>query len=800
MSGTGPWQGTGSEPASAPRPVAGGPDLRLAGAAAGAWLAALWALGATAVAAIAVAGIAAVAGAVAWGWGGRLATKRQAVTYVAAALAVGVAAGAGCCGLRLVTRDHGPLAPLAEQRSAVVLDLVVRDDPRPVRGGPATSRSYLVATDLHRVQHAGRWHAAGGRVLVLATDTGWQGLLPGQRLRAEGRLAPPRGGDLTAAVLSARGAPRRLEEPPWLQLAAGSLRAGLRRACADLPPAEGGLLPGLVVGDVSRMDPAVEEAFRATGMTHLTAVSGSNVAIVCGLVLLLARWCRAGPRLAALLAGVALVGFVVLVRPSPSVLRASVMGAIALVALAASRPRAALPALGGTVLVLVLLDSALARSPGFALSVCATAGLLLLAPGWRDALRRRGVPPGFAEALAVPAAAQAACAPVIAAMTGTISLSAIPANLLAVPAIAPATVLGVLAATVSPVSPALAEVLAWLASWPARWLVEIAHRGAGVPGGTLPWPGGVAGGLLLAAVLAGALALGRWPAARRIFAAVAAAVTLVALPVRILAPGWPPPGWLVVGCDVGQGDALVLRAAEGQAIVVDAGPDPRPVDQCLRRLGVRAVPLLLLSHPHADHVGGIEGVLRGRHVGAIAAGPPSGRVVGERTVTEAARAHQVPVVRPVPGWSYTIGAVRLAVLGPDRPFVGTRSDPNNNSLVVRAVVGGVSVLLSGDAEHEAQRALLAGGVGLRADVLKVPHHGSAYSDQAFLDAVRPTVALVEVGAGNDYGHPNAGVLIHLHRRGARILRTDQQGDLAVASENGRIAVATSGPSPGRPGQ
>ncbi len=780
------------------RPADRAPDLRLVGAALGAWLSALWVLGGGPAGAAMTAAVAAVLALGCWLAGRTLADRRRAAAHIAAAAAVGIAAGAACCGLHLVTRDGGPLTPLADRRSAAVLDLVVRDDPRPVRGGSSARRAYVVPAGLVAVEHAGERHVAGGRVLVLATDDGWRRLLPGQRVRAEGRLAPPRGGDLTAAVLSARGGPRRVGAPPWYQRAAGSLRAGLQDACSGLPPEAGGLLPGLVVGDVSRLDPSVEEAFQATGMTHLVAVSGSNVAIVCGLVLLLARWCRAGPRTAALLAGLTLVGFVILVRPSPSVLRASLMGAIALVALAASRPRAAIPGLGAAVLVLVLVDPALARSPGFTLSVCATAGLLLIAPGWRDALRRRRVPPGLAEALAVPAAAQAACAPVIAAMTGTISASAIPANLLAVPAIAPATVLGVLAAVVSPVSPWLAEVLAWLASWPARWLVAVADGGANLPGGTLPWPGGVMGGLLLAGVLVALLALGRWPAARRVIIAVVAAGVLVAVPIRLMAPGWPPPGWVAIGCDVGQGDAVVLRAAQGAAVVVDTGPDPRPVDQCLRRLGIESVPLLVLSHPHADHLGGIDGVFRGRRVGAVVVGPLTGQTAGERTLSAVTRRHRVPVVAPAVGQSYTVGAVRLKIIGPPQPFHGTRSDPNNNSLVVLATVRGVSVLLTGDAEHEAQRALVASGTPLRADVLKVPHHGSAYSDRAFLGEVRPRAALVEVGTGNDYGHPNPGVLSYLRRGGARILRTDRDGDVAVLIQDGRIGVATRGPDIGTP--
>jgi competence protein ComEC len=337
-----------------------------------------------------------------------------------------------------------------------------------------------------------------------------------------------------------------------------------------------------------------------------------------------------------------------------------------------------------------------------------------------------------------------------------------------------------------------------LASWPARWLVEVAHHGAGLPGGTLPWPGGVAGGLLLAAALVVLLALGRWPAARRIVLAVLVAGALVALPLRMAAPGWPPPGWVAVGCDVGQGDATVLRTAPGVAVVVDTGPDPRPVDQCLRRLGVDTVPLLVLSHPHADHLGGIDGVFRGRRVAAVAVGPLTGQTTGERMLSATTRRHRVRVITPAAGWSYTVGSLHLAVLGPARTFLGTRSDPNNNSLIVRATVRGVSLLLTGDAEHEAQRALVAAGVPLRADVLKVPHHGSAYSEQAFLDAVRPRAALIEVGAGNDYGHPSAGVLAHLRRGGARILRTDLHGDLAVLVNGGRVEVATRGPDIGRP--
>jgi len=801
----GPSPAAAGEPALAPPPL----DLRLAGAALGAWTAALGGLGGPAWRAwlaAALGGTAAVlvllvrrtpspAPADGHAYGAdpedRAARRRPRASRLRVAVAavlVGVCAGSACTAARILTRDAEPLAGLAARRAAVSLDLVVRDDPRTTGG---VRQAYVVAARLERVRVAGRSTVVGGRVLVLASDPDWAGLLPGQRVRAEGRLAPARAGDLTAAVLGARGAPQRLGRPAWFQRVAGGLREGLQRACQELPPEEGGLLPGLVVGDTRRMDPEVEQTFLATGMTHLTAVSGANVAIVTGLVLLVARSCRAGPRSAAVLAGLALVGFVILARPSPSVLRAAVMGALALLALAVGRPRAALPALAAAVLLLVLADPGLARSPGFALSVLATSGLLLLAPGWRDGLLAAGVPRGLAEALAVPAAAQVACAPVVAAMSGTVSLVAVPANLLAVPAVAPATVLGVAAAVVSPASPELAALLARLGALPARWLVEVARHGAEVPAGTVSWPGGTAGGLVLAGLVLAALLAGRRRSVRLVLAAVVAAGVLVALPVRVLAPGWPPADWVAVACDVGQGDALALRAGPGSAVLVDAGPDPAAVDRCLEELEVRRVPLLLLSHLHADHVGGLPGVFR-RPVAAVGAGPYPEPETGRRLLADQSARHRTPVLELRTGAAYTIGSVRLEVLSPATAFTGTRSDPNNNSLVVRATVGATTVLLAGDAEEEAQRALLRSGAPLGVDVLKVAHHGSAYGEPAFLDAVRPRVALVSVGVGNDYGHPNPGVLARLERGGARVLRTDRDGDVAVVSREGRLAVVLRG--------
>ncbi|HYT09787.1 MAG TPA: ComEC/Rec2 family competence protein [Mycobacteriales bacterium] len=763
-------------------------DLRLLAGALAAWLAVLAALGMPAAAGLAAGAIAVAASAA------LLLTRRR--WAAAAALVLGCAgAGALATAARVGGVQASPLTVLAGERASVTVDLMVADDPRLLRAGTGPERVAVPARAEH-ASAADRSWSMRDRVLVLAPAEGWRPLLPGQRLRATGRLAPPLRRDLTVAVLSVRAAPRDVQPPSRAQTAAGRIRSGLRDAAAVLPEAPRGLLPGLVLGDTSALDPALAEDFRTAGLSHLTAVSGTNCTIVTGAVLLLLRLATVGPRASAAAAGLALAGFVVLARPSPSVLRAALMGGLALIALASGRARTALPALGATVLGLVLVAPPLARDPGFALSVLATLGLLVLAPGWAAHLRARGVPRGAAEALAVPAAASLCTAPVVAVISGQVSLVCVPANLLAAPAVAPATVLGVLAAVVSPLSGSAAGWLARLAGLPVGWLAEVGQRSAHLPAAAVSWPGGAGGGLLLVAACLLGVVIARRAALRRVVLAAAMGAVVVAVPARVAAPGWPPAGWIFVACTVGQGDALVVRAGPAAAVVVDTGPEPVPVDGCLRRLGVRAVPLLLVTHLHADHVGGIAGVTRGRTVAEIDVGRSREPVAGWRMLERSAAERRVPVRTVAVGERREVAGVVLDVLGPARDFRGTRSDPNNSSVVLRVRARGRSLLLTGDAEVEAQEAMVRSGMDLRADCLKVPHHGSAYQSQAFLRAVHPSVAVISVGAGNGYGHPSGLLLAELAREGPRTLRTDVDGDVAVADQRGQlVVVARSGRPP-----
>lgn len=726
-----------------------------------------------------------------------LSSARQRRWAAATVTVLGCAAAAMLsAGLRAELRRHGLVPDLARARASASMQLVVTGDPQqhPGRTSGSMRRSDLVsvAARVEEVTAAGRTSRVRMPVLVLASDPSWATLTPSQSLTCDGRLAPPRPGDAVAAVMSARGPPREVTAPSVVQATAGRLRAGLRSATDPLPAAERGLLPGLVDGDVSRLPPELADDFRTTGLTHLVAVSGSNVAIVLAAALFVGRRLRLGPRLASVAAAISLLGFVVLARPQPSVLRAAVMGGVAIVALATGRERSALSALFAAVTGLLLIDPDLASAAGFALSVLATLGLLVLAPGWRDRLARR-LPGWLAEALAVPAAAQLACGPVIAMVAGSVSLVAVPANLLAVPAVAPATVLGVLTAVTAPVAMPVARLFARLAFVPVWWLVTVAHTGAVVPGSSLGWPAGAVGAVLLALTSAGLLAVLASRATRRIAAAALLGALLAVGVLRVTAPGWPPPGWALVACDVGQGDALVLAAGADSAVVVDAGPDPRLIDSCLRDLGVRRVPLVLLTHFHADHVEGLPGLLRHREVGGIEIGPLDAPVEELDRVRRWAAPAGIELRRAAVGDEQTSGRLRWQVLAPTRPFVGTNSDPNNSSVVLRVSTGQLTVLLTGDVEPPAQRALLDSGLDLHAEVLKVPHHGSESQDPRFVAAVGAAVAMTSVGAGNTYGHPSSATLAMLATDGMRSYRTDVDGSVAIsAGATGIRAVARHG--------
>lgn len=714
--------------------------------------------------------------------------------------------------LRLREAAEDPLRPLATSGASGVFRVEVTERPRPVfsagfGGQQSGVRSVLLPGRVRGAVVAGRAVDSSGAVLVLAPVDRWATLLPGQEVTTAAVLAPAKPGALTAAVLRVRGPPGDASQAAMWQRIAQTLRSGLRDASAVLDPEPAGLLPGLVVGDTDTLSRQVVAEFQTAGLSHLLAVSGANLAIVCVAVLLLLRAMRIGPRGSAAGAMLALIGFVILAGPEPSVLRAGVMGAVGLLALAVGRERAALPALGVAVVILVLWDPAMAVSVGFALSVLATGGLVLIAPRWADRLAARGVPRGVAEALAVPAAAHLVTAPVVAGMSGQVSVVAVVANLLAAPVVAPATVLGVLAALAAPVLPWLAELFVRIAGPEADWLIFVGRQAAGVPGAAIGWPSGWWGGLLLAGCALVLVAALRHRRLRVLVGVVLIGLLIVVIPVRVIAPGWPPPGWAMVACDVGQGDALVLATGEaGRAVVVDTGPEVGPVAACLDRLDVSRVPLVVLSHLHADHVGGLDAVLDDdRAVGAVGLSPARVPAWAWEEVRRKSERAGVPVVQLEAGRRLAWPGLSIEVLAPDATDVmpaeeAEGTEINNASLVLRAATTAGRVLLSGDVELSAQARLLGARVDLSADVVKVPHHGSRYTTPELFAAIRARIAVISVGSRNRYGHPSPLTLRALQGTGALVLRTDTGGDTAIVPSDAGPRAITRGPARAPPGR
>lgn len=721
--------------------------------------------------------------------------RGRLVALTLACLAILLLAVAGHRTLRTI----GPLDELGTQRAVVTVRASVAGEPRVVarvsseeRGPPVV----VVHIDVHEVTGRGVMTAVGSPVLVIGGGD-WAGLEWHDEIEAVLRLAPPELGDGVVAVARPKGPVRVVGSAGPVFEAAAFIRDRFRAATDHLPADARGLVPALVIGDTSRTPPDLTDAMLATGMSHLSAVSGSNVTLVLAAAVALCRMLAVRRRWRPWLAGACLAGFVVLARPEPSVIRAAVMGAVGLLALSASRRQAGIPALSGSIVVLLGWDPWLARSYGFALSAVATLGLLVFAQPWGRAIARV-LPRRLAAVgpvIAVPVAAQAVCAPIVVPLQGTVSLVAVAANLLAAPLVAPTTIVGIAVALGSVGWVSGAGVIAWGAGIPALGIARVARACAEVPFGTVGWGDSAAAAVGLAVATAAVVLTAPWLWRHTrvrpvVVGSVVLGVTALAAPTAPLA--WPPPGWVVVACDVGQGDGLVVNTGQGHAVVVDVGPDPGAMDGCLDRLGVAVLDLVVLTHFHSDHVDGLDGAFDGRQVRQIRVSPIADPEGEQQRVLGKAREAGVPVAELHAGDSVTLGSATARVWWPARR-IDAGSVANNGSIVMTLHVNGVGVLLSGDIEREAAAEVVraaardpAAWAGI--DVVKVAHHGSSNRDDRMLDGIAGGVALVSVGADNDYGHPAPSTLEALRSRGFDVHRTDLEGDLAVVATDSGIRV------------
>lgn len=771
-------------------PVADRLDLRLVPVAGGAWAGSWWGTSPTLDTGLALLTLALA-----------VAALLHRVRGAAASLAmVGVLLATGCLGLaRHTMLDQSRAAQLADERASVCLVARLGTDVRrhPARGVLPPSAS--VPADLLVIE--GRGRSVQQRVPVQVRGTGpladsLASVPAGTTLRMSGRLAPADPGQRWAAILTLRSPPQRVRGPGRMARAINHLRAGLRASMRHSPPSQAGLLPSLVVGDTSALDPEVEESFKATGLTHLTAVSGTNLSLTLVFLLGAARW--AGARgwwvRATGLFGVA--AFVIVCRAEPSVLRAGAMGLVALagLGLAGGRGRG-LRHLCVAVWFLVMIDPWLGRSLGFALSTLATAGILWWGQRWTRAMS--WAPAWVGEAVAIPLAAQLATQVVVTSISGSISVVGLAANAVAAPFVGPATVLGLVAALISPLSGCVAAGVGWLAGWAVQPVLWIATAGASLPAATWRWPGsatmlGLLAGLCLVASFLVPALLGN-----RVLCGAAAALLMVA---SLRAPqplGWPGE-WTASFCDVGQGDATVLRAAPGQAVVVDVGPDPAPTLGCLRALGVNRVPLLVLTHYHDDHIEGLARLLDAMPVRSALLNPSLSPQTGAARVQRLLAIHGVPVIWAASGQLLRAGAVTWQTVGVGAQAVlassgeGENSAENDSSIVAVADIaspqGRLRLVLGGDVEPAGQQRVVAQGWQPRAHVLKMPHHGSSRQDQRFWCESGARVAVASAGFRNGYGHPARKALSLANECGMTVLRTDLQGSLSMWVDEAGLQV------------
>lgn len=722
--------------------------------------------------------------------------SRQAAAVGAA---VAAAAVAGVALLHAGGVAGGPVHDLAAQRAVVTVEMTITSDPRVSRG--RFGDVVVVRGDVRTVVGRGAAYDVRSPVVVLAAEE-WRDVALGERVRVTGRLAPADDG--AAGLLSVRGRPQVVDGPdPWWR-AAATVRHSIREVVAPRGEHPRELVPALVVGDDSGLDPALADDFRTTGLTHLLAVSGTNLTLLVGFLLVVARWLGVRGHWTYAVAAAGIVGFVLIARTEPSVVRAAAMGTVALVGMGSNGRERGSRCLGVAVLGLLLVVPSLAVSAGFALSVLATGGILFLAPGWRDALMA-WLPRWVAEAVSVPLAAQVACTPVVTALSGEISLVAVVANLLAAPAIAPATVLGLAGGLVGLAWTPLGQVVAAPAAWSVGWIVVVAQRGAALPTASITWGTGLLSLVAVTGVCVAMVAVAPRVLRHRTAGIGCSVLLVVTVLTRPPTPGWPPDDWVLAMCDVGQGDGLVVRAGPGAGIVVDAGPDPVLIDECLRRLEVTTVPLVVLTHFHDDHVGGIAGVVDGREVGEVAVTGLPDPASGVALVEQAAAAVGVRPVVATYGLTRRVGEATVQTVWPDSvpseasgapgesdESQGGSSAANDASVVLLVEVRGVRVLLTGDVEPTAQGALERVLAGVEVDVLKVPHHGSRHQDLDLLLGLRARLALVSVGADNDYGHPAPELLAALTATGAQVRRTDLDGDVLVTVDDGALGVRARG--------
>ena len=710
--------------------------------------------------------------------------KRSLALILIAALLTGSAGSA----IRQIGLTHNFLAKALVSNPEVEIVGTLKTDPtwsKPkVIGSRFRSKSMTALASISFLKIGGESRRI--RLPIRLTSSRFIDLIPGEKFVVTG-VAFQTAERRVAALIATHGEFKKISQANYLQRLSAKIRNSFRESAISVGGAGGALIPGLVIGDTSLEEASFVLEMRRAGLSHLTAVSGANFAIIAAFLLWLSQWIFKRVRSRLILTSMVLVGFIFLVRPSPSVLRASVMSAVILIAKARGVSADSIPSLGLAISFLILMDPFQAIDPGFALSVAATAGILLLAPKLEIYLNAKFGHEKLAQVIAIPLSATIMCTPVILAISGLFSLVSIPANILAEPVVAPITIIGFIAAIFSPTFPVLSHFLLVLIKPLAQFIVWISNFASNLP--VLMLPKSYLGAAI-ALILIALIKFRRW-GFLTIFIVIAALI--IVLPGR-----WPGSNWIVANCNVGQGDGLVINLGANEALVIDVGPEAKLMNDCLKDLGIKKIPLLVLTHFHADHVHGLDGALAGRSISNAwltnFEEPKSERDTAVLLLADIP-IHQVAAGEVIE-FNSAKGAVKIEVLWPAKAqstfeaLPGDGSTINNSSIALLVTVGKLRIFSAGDLEPQAQQAMLAIAKIDPVDIYKVSHHGSTYQYLPLMTELSPKVALISVGAGNSYGHPAANTVSALKTLGAKVLRTDLDGAIAIDASQMTLKIRT----------
>ncbi|MDI6856908.1 MAG: DNA internalization-related competence protein ComEC/Rec2 [Dehalococcoidia bacterium] len=732
----------------------------------------------------------------------------------------------------------GGIALFNDTRANVTFRAVVTDEP------DERERSLRVRLETKEVLENGEWRPTEGGVLMR------QGLFPryryGDLIEVRGALETPPELDFGYRdYLARQGIVSVIDFPQTDLLRSGegnvfmssvhSLRRSLSSALAKaLPEPQAALAQGILLGERSVLPQNLTDALNATSTSHIIALSGYNVTVISALVIGAFAW-LIGRYRAALLALAVIAGYVVLTGASPSLVRAAIMGGLYLLANITGRQSSGVISLLFAAALMTGLDPSVVHDVSFQLSFAAAAGLITLGPllyrQTADFLVRLGAMPThpsglsgmLVETAAVTAAAIAATLPLIALHFHRVSLIALPANLLVVPVFPLILLSSTAVALVALLSGAVADILAWPAWAVLKYMTEVVRLLAGLPFASIEWKGftAVHAAAAYSLLFAAALSFSRYRPSPQLLEPLAAFFArlsdAVNRPLRRLPAVWviaglavanvlvwaalilqPAPRLEITIFDVGQGDAILIRTPAGHNLLIDGGPSGRLLTEALGDelpFWDRELDMVVLTHPDSDHLTGLVSALERYDVEQVLTGAQQSDSDAFEAWREALDEEGAPVHVAAAGHWIDLGdGARLEVLGPPPGFSGSGPESNDASLVLKLTWRKASFLFTGDAANAAENALIESGADLRAAVLKVSHHGSAYStSRSFLDAVRPAIAAISVGDDNIFGHPSAATLGRL--QDTLVLRTDEQGQIDFSTDGERLWIATERPLP-----